>query len=125
MRRPQTVQAGGSWKRYEDECEPYWAVYQQDTWHSAMHASFVVLFTGGDGSLKDAKCHPGSPARAFVQGQSEQFVPYLPIDLLRRLGEQGEVCLVGYSLGGIAALASALVVGYGTWLSGCVLFNCC
>lgn len=40
--RPQTVQVGGSWNRYEDDNEPYWAVYEHDTWHSAVHASFCL-----------------------------------------------------------------------------------
>lgn len=52
-------------------------------------------------------------------------MPPLPIELLRRLGTLGEVYLVGYSLGGIAALASALVVGDAHFLRECVLLNCC
>ena len=78
--RPPTVEAFASrWSLVECiRAAEFWAVYRSADSDRAMFdgdGAIVVAFRGGDGGTEDAKHHPGSPARAFIEGGSELTVP--------------------------------------------------
>lgn len=109
----------------------YWAAFRNRSDPLAL----VVAFRGGDGGVFDAKNHPGSPLRAFYQDNwrtdSETIPPALwealPVAALLRIHDQVpgiSVTLCAYSMGGVAALTSALLIGDQPWLKNCFLYNC-
>jgi hypothetical protein len=100
----------------------FWVAYT-----CAATGSSVLAFRGGDGGSEDAKAHFGSPARSFVLNEDEAQVPALlmqPVELCRKLATDGSLCVVGYSQGGIPAMACALMLGAEEGFTKCVLFNC-
>lgn len=120
--RPQSIEFDGkTWQRIDQaESNTFWAAYQCGT-------ESIIGFRSGNGRpgtpeyLEDAQIHPGSPARAFIQGTDAEELPEMPVELVQRLGRAGRVSTVGYSMGGIPALASALKAGDA--LERCVLYN--
>jgi len=115
--RDEVKEYWGSWTRFhEDKRYPssFWVIYTKENRGKEGHGSTkmaVVAFRGGDGGVEDSKNHVGSPARAFIAGADEASVPWdaLPVEILELLVDQGfEVTLIGYSLGGIPALACCL-----------------
>jgi len=100
------------------ENEPFWM-----GWLHEESGASVIAFRGGDGGKEDACNHPGSPLRAFIHGDNEKQQPELPMALVRRLAakaaearqngaaQAGGLSIVGYSQGGIPALACALSFG--------------
>jgi hypothetical protein len=79
--RPATVEACGTqWSQVDciDSTAEFWIVYRSAHSDQEMfdgEGSLVVAFRGGDGGLEDAKHHPGSPARAFIEGAEETIIP--------------------------------------------------
>ena len=115
--RPSEMQVGNKqWVSVEN------AQFWMGWLHEESGAS-VIAFRGGDGGKEDALNHPGSPVRAFIHGDNETQLPELPTELMRRLADKatearqkgsaqaGRLSIVGYSQGGIPALACALSFG--------------
>ena len=50
---------------------PFYAIYRRQ----AETVELAIAFRGGSGSVADAKEHPGSPARAFIEGSPARRVP--------------------------------------------------
>lgn len=88
----------------------------------------IVAYRGGDGGYHDAVSHIGSPARAFMQQQDENQIPelLLPLKQIQQLAEEEgyHVYVIGYSQGGIGALAIALYFASQKWFEKCCLLNC-
>jgi len=79
--RPASVEAcGKSWSLAEciGSAAEFWVIYRSAQSDREMFdgtGSIVVAFRGGDGGTHDAKHHPGSPARAFIEGVDETTIP--------------------------------------------------
>eukprot|EP01063_Lacrimia_lanifica_P030264 TRINITY_DN4788_c0_g1_i1.p2 TRINITY_DN4788_c0_g1~~TRINITY_DN4788_c0_g1_i1.p2 ORF type:complete len:435 (+),score=155.14 TRINITY_DN4788_c0_g1_i1:52-1356(+) len=110
--RPESLTAAGrEWKRVR------MSEYHTE-WRAAGGADHVVAWRGGDGGLGDACDHPGSPCGAFINGEPDDAVPpalrkQLPgIAAMaeKAAAEGGKVYVVGYSQGGIPAVATALAL---------------
>ena len=112
--RPQELEVSGlRWVCVESA--PFWMGWLHDE-----SGASVIAFRGGDGGKDDACCHPGSPVRAFINGDDETQPPSLPMALMQELSERaaeaqrkhgsvsGGISLVGYSQGALPALACAL-----------------
>ena len=100
---------------------PFWVAYV-----CPAAAGAVLAFRGGDGGVDDAKNHFGSPARAFIAGEDPGAFPVglqPALDLLEALGRDASVTVIGYSQGGIPALACGLAFGHMPWLNKCILLN--
>jgi hypothetical protein len=95
----------------------YWCGYiHQATDADSQTTDFMLAFRGGDGGVEDGQHHPGSPARAFVEGANVEEPPPLPLSELRVLIQSlatekhsdVRVTIVGYSQGGLSALGTAI-----------------
>ena len=103
------------------ENEEYFTIFQNKESKEA-----IITFRGGDGGAEDAKNHPGSPARIFVNGYDANALPSeLGSDFIESLGETGySITIVGYSQGGILALAAAIKYAKHSYIKKCILLNC-
>eukprot|EP00933_Yihiella_yeosuensis_P025618 TRINITY_DN19869_c0_g1_i1.p1 TRINITY_DN19869_c0_g1~~TRINITY_DN19869_c0_g1_i1.p1 ORF type:complete len:403 (-),score=50.40 TRINITY_DN19869_c0_g1_i1:47-1255(-) len=116
----------------------FWSIYWlQDEQASGCGSSeFLVIFRGGDGGAADACEHPGSPARPFVQGEDPNDVPAEIRELVVFLKglvnvikgcsppEPPRLTFVGYSQGGLPALACHLLSkDITTMVHSCILLN--
>ena len=140
--RPQQLLVGDKLWLCVDS-SPFWMAWVVQGEESTCEC--VVTFRGCDGSVVDSCHHPASPVRAFIHGGCETDLPELPLELLRSLAERvtevrssggsGSITLVGFSHGGLMALACALWLGGGGGPSCCSdldpltldaahLFNC-
>jgi len=93
----------------------FWSVFTS----KSGNGSSVIVFRGGDGGIGDQCDHPGSPLRAFIHGHEAELPPPLPMETLKaivkRVGSDASkpatITIVGFSMGGLPALACALSFG--------------
>lgn len=95
----QSITVGGDSWTLEVEGSGFWSAYSCGN-------KYVIACRGGDGGKADACGHPGSPARAYVQGVpvTEYPTEAVPLQLCRELSQKGQLSVVGYSQGGTTAL---------------------
>eukprot|EP00658_Telonema_sp_P-2_P054343 TRINITY_DN43226_c0_g2_i1.p1 TRINITY_DN43226_c0_g2~~TRINITY_DN43226_c0_g2_i1.p1 ORF type:complete len:323 (-),score=59.03 TRINITY_DN43226_c0_g2_i1:43-1011(-) len=118
-RPEEMVVMGKEWRL--ERSGKYWVVYLSEA-----TAEAVMTFKAGDGGSDDAKNNPGSPAYSYVQGLDDDEFPEsdVPIGICRELAERGQLTVVGYSQGGIPAMACTMMCGAEPGFTRTVLFNC-
>lgn len=106
-----------SWTIYEKCNEEFFCAYTCDN-------RAIIVCRGGDGGVEDSKHHFGSPARAFIHDVELDEVPHgLNFSKIDLLSDSYNVEVLGYSQGGITALAFALKFIKNGWFTKCTLLN--